>query len=165
MDQGVPEGTVPEEGGQGRGGEYATAGGISLEVAEMVDDDLLDMDAGGMVGKDKGNPIPVAGGKRGGEGGSAGNGLDPVEGPIDNGAGESSIEFQNFQFAGYSYLLFTMDVQSLFMSICHQDCLRALCLFPEQRPEPSPSTTNLLRLAELVLTVNNFSLNSSHFLQ
>eukprot|EP00061_Rhincodon_typus_P003491 g20220.t1 len=30
----------------------------------MVSDDLLDVDAGGIVGKDKGNPIAVAGGKR-----------------------------------------------------------------------------------------------------
>eukprot|EP00061_Rhincodon_typus_P001995 g16343.t1 len=31
----------------------------------MVPDDLLDVDASGMVGKDKGNPIAAAGGKRG----------------------------------------------------------------------------------------------------
>eukprot|EP00061_Rhincodon_typus_P016375 g44564.t1 len=32
-------------------------------------------------------------------------------------------------------------------------------------PNPSPSTDNLIRLAELVPTLNNFSFDSSHFLQ
>eukprot|EP00061_Rhincodon_typus_P003255 g19641.t1 len=32
-----------------KGGEYASGGGILLEVAEMAPDDLLDVDAGGMV--------------------------------------------------------------------------------------------------------------------
>eukprot|EP00061_Rhincodon_typus_P001264 g14235.t1 len=63
-DQGVPEGMIPVEGGQGRGGEYVYSVGISLEVAEMALDDLLDVDAGGILGKDKGNPIAIAGGKR-----------------------------------------------------------------------------------------------------
>eukprot|EP00061_Rhincodon_typus_P011755 g37011.t1 len=42
VDQGVLEGTVPAEGGQGRGEAYVSGGGISLEVAEMAFDDLLD---------------------------------------------------------------------------------------------------------------------------
>eukprot|EP00061_Rhincodon_typus_P003465 g20157.t1 len=41
----------------------------------------------------------------------------------------------------------------------------ALCFFLEQRPELSPPTTTLLCSAELVLTFNNFSFNSSHFLE
>eukprot|EP00061_Rhincodon_typus_P005213 g24466.t1 len=49
VDQGIPEGTAPAEGGQGKEGEYVFGGGISLEVVEMVSDDLLDLDAGGMV--------------------------------------------------------------------------------------------------------------------
>eukprot|EP00061_Rhincodon_typus_P014548 g41619.t1 len=48
---------------KGREGNVS-GGGISLEVVKMTSDDLLDVDAGGMVGKDKGNPIAVAGGKR-----------------------------------------------------------------------------------------------------
>eukprot|EP00061_Rhincodon_typus_P011028 g35737.t1 len=40
-----------------------------------------------------------------------------------------------------------------------------LRVFLEQRPELSPTTTTLLRLAKLILTVNNFAFNSSHFLQ
>eukprot|EP00061_Rhincodon_typus_P006068 g26308.t1 len=58
-----------------------------------------------------------------------------------------------------------MDVQSLYTSIPRQDDLRALHFFLEQRPEPSPPTSTLLRLAELILTLNNFSFNSSHLLQ
>eukprot|EP00061_Rhincodon_typus_P002207 g16881.t1 len=49
VDQGVPEGTVPAEGGQGKGREYVSGGGIFLEVAEMASDNLLDVDDGGMV--------------------------------------------------------------------------------------------------------------------
>eukprot|EP00061_Rhincodon_typus_P003649 g20613.t1 len=64
VDQSVLEGTVPVEGVQGKGGEYVSGGDISLEVAEMVSDDL-DVDAGGMVGKDKENPFTFAVEKRG----------------------------------------------------------------------------------------------------
>eukprot|EP00061_Rhincodon_typus_P013139 g39321.t1 len=67
----------------------------------MAADDLLDVDAGGIVGKDKGNHIAVAGGKRGGEGRSAGNGSDLIEGPADNGAGESLIEEEGEHFGSF----------------------------------------------------------------
>eukprot|EP00061_Rhincodon_typus_P002367 g17350.t1 len=60
---------------RGRGLKYVAGGGISLEVAEVASDDLLDVDAG----KDKGNPIAVVGGKRRAENGSAGGGPDLVE--------------------------------------------------------------------------------------
>eukprot|EP00061_Rhincodon_typus_P005331 g24706.t1 len=40
---------VPAENGQGRGEEYVTGDGISLEVAEMASDGLLDVDADGMI--------------------------------------------------------------------------------------------------------------------
>eukprot|EP00061_Rhincodon_typus_P007589 g29432.t1 len=53
-----------------------SGGGTSQEVAEMASDDLLDVDADGMVGKNKGNPIAVAGEKRGGK---DGDGSDLVE--------------------------------------------------------------------------------------
>eukprot|EP00061_Rhincodon_typus_P000075 g10368.t1 len=75
-----------------RGGEYVSGSGISLEVAEMASSHLLDVDAGGMVGKDMGNPIAVAEGKRRDDGGTAGDRSDLDEGPVDNGAGESSVE-------------------------------------------------------------------------
>eukprot|EP00061_Rhincodon_typus_P005412 g24888.t1 len=83
-----------------KGGRYLSDGDILLEVEEIVFNDLLDVDAGGMVAKDKGNPITVAGGKRRGEGGSVGDGSDPVEGPVINGAGESSVEEEGGHFGG-----------------------------------------------------------------
>eukprot|EP00061_Rhincodon_typus_P013279 g39556.t1 len=83
MDRGVPEVTVPAEGRQGMGGEYVSGGGILLGLVEMAANDSLDVDAGGMVGEDKGNPITVVGWRRGCEGRSAGDGSDPAEGPVD----------------------------------------------------------------------------------
>eukprot|EP00061_Rhincodon_typus_P005345 g24737.t1 len=83
---------LPLERKSGRGGDYVSGGGISLEMAEVVSDDLLDVDAGRMVDKDRGNPITVAGGRRGVEGGSAEGSSDKVEGAGDNGVGESSAE-------------------------------------------------------------------------
>eukprot|EP00061_Rhincodon_typus_P004348 g22365.t1 len=56
----------------------------------MASDDL-DVDAGGMVGKEKRNPIAVTGRKRRGEGRSA-DGSDLVDGPVDNGAEDSLVE-------------------------------------------------------------------------
>eukprot|EP00061_Rhincodon_typus_P000342 g11375.t1 len=49
--------------------------------------------------------------------------------------------------------------------IAHADGLKALRIFPSRRPDQSPSSDNLVRLAELILTLNNFSFNSSNFLQ
>eukprot|EP00061_Rhincodon_typus_P018195 g47266.t1 len=50
------------------------------------------MDGSGMVGEHNGDPIAVAVGKTGGKGQTAGDGLDLVQGPADNGAGESLVE-------------------------------------------------------------------------
>ncbi|XP_062914076.1 uncharacterized protein LOC134351618 [Mobula hypostoma] len=73
--------------------------------------------------------------------------------------------FNDFKFPGPHRFIFTMDVQSLYTSIPHQEGLKALRFFLDSRPNQLPSTTTLLRLAELVRTLNNFSLGSSHFLQ
>eukprot|EP00061_Rhincodon_typus_P011242 g36121.t1 len=67
----------------------------------MLSNDLLDVDADGMVGEGKGNPIAVAGRKRSGEGRSAGDGSDLVEGPVNNGAGESLVEEEGGHFGGF----------------------------------------------------------------
>eukprot|EP00061_Rhincodon_typus_P004129 g21814.t1 len=58
-----------------------------------------------------------------------------------------------------------MDVQSLYTSISHEDGLKDLHFFLSRRPNLSPSTDTLIHLAELVLTINNFSFDSFHFLQ
>eukprot|EP00061_Rhincodon_typus_P002312 g17169.t1 len=72
---------------------------------------------------------------------------------------------QDFQFSGPQHLIFTMDIQSLYTSISHVDGLKALRFFLSHKPDQSPSTDTLIRLTELILTLNNFSFNSSHFLQ
>eukprot|EP00061_Rhincodon_typus_P009090 g32296.t1 len=77
---------------------------------------------------------------------------------------DSLQQFQNFDFEGTNCLIFDTDVKSLYTSIPHQDGLRALRFFLENRPEPSPPTTTVLHHAELILVSNNFTINSSHFL-
>eukprot|EP00061_Rhincodon_typus_P004622 g23025.t1 len=67
--------------------------------------------------------------------------------------------------APQKHLIFTMDIQSLYTCIPHVDDLKALRFFLSCRPNQSPSTDSLIHLAELVLTLINFSFNSSHFLQ
>eukprot|EP00061_Rhincodon_typus_P016699 g45050.t1 len=68
--------------------------------------------------------------------------------------------FQHFQFPGRQHLNFTIDIQSLYTFI-----LKALLFFLSHRLNQSPSTDTLNHLTELVLTLNNFSFNSFHFLQ
>eukprot|EP00061_Rhincodon_typus_P003986 g21483.t1 len=58
-----------------------------------------------------------------------------------------------------------MDIQSLYSCIPHAGCLKALRFFLSHRPNQSTSTNTLIRLIKLVLTLNNFSFNSSHFLR
>eukprot|EP00061_Rhincodon_typus_P007548 g29354.t1 len=58
-----------------------------------------------------------------------------------------------------------MDIQSMYTCIPHADGQKALCFFLSRRPNQAPSTNTLIHLTELVLTINNFSFNSSHFLQ
>ncbi len=65
--------------------------------------------------------------------------------------------FQNIHFSDTHKFIFTMDVKSLYTVIPHHDGLRALKFFLDKRPVQEPSTSVLVRLAELVLTLNNFS--------
>ena len=58
-----------------------------------------------------------------------------------------------------------MDVKSLYTVIPHRDGLRALKFFLDKRPVQEPSTSVLVRLAELVLTLNNFSFDGEHYQQ
>lgn len=66
---------------------------------------------------------------------------------------------------GDSPLLFTMDVKSLYTSIPHQEGLKALRHFLDKRTEMIPSTDAILRLAELVLTLNCFEFDGAFYLQ
>ena len=63
-------------------------------------------------------------------------------------------------------LLFTLDVCSLYTSIPHRDGLKALKFFLDSRPPLSgPPTDLLIRLAELVLTLNTFEFKGEVFHQ
>ena len=58
-----------------------------------------------------------------------------------------------------------MDVKSLYTVIPHHDGLRALKFFLDKHPFQEPSTSVLVWLAELVLTLNNFSFDGEHYQQ
>ena len=73
--------------------------------------------------------------------------------------------FQHLNFQSSNKFLFTMDVKSLYTVIQHQDGLKALKFFLDKRHTQEPSTTVLVRLAELVLTLNNFSFDGEHYQQ
>jgi len=66
---------------------------------------------------------------------------------------------------GSNILLFTLDVKSLYTIIPHNDGLRALQHFLEKRIIKDPPTSTVLRLAELVLTLNSFEFNGDFFHQ
>ncbi len=74
--------------------------------------------------------------------------------------------FNNFVFTGRHKIIFTMDVKSLYTSIPHQDGLEAVKYFMDvERIDPFPPTSTILRLLELVLTLNNFTFNGNHYIQ
>ena len=58
-----------------------------------------------------------------------------------------------------------MDVKSLYTVIPNDEGLRALKHFFDRRSILEPSSSTLLRLAELVLTLNSFSFADQHFKQ
>eukprot|EP00061_Rhincodon_typus_P004254 g22130.t1 len=57
-----------------------------------------------------------------------------------------------------------MRLEAVGRRLPHTDGLNALRFFLSRRPDQSPSTDTLICLTELILTLNNFSFNSSHFL-
>ena len=73
--------------------------------------------------------------------------------------------FQNIRFNNSHKFIFTMDVESSYTVTPHHDGLRALKFFLDKRPNQEPSTSVLVRLAELVLTLNNFSFDGEHYQQ
>ena len=73
--------------------------------------------------------------------------------------------FQNITFSGTHRFIFTVDVKSLYTVIPHHEGLKALKFFFDKRPTQEPSTTTLIRMAELVLTLNNFSFDGEHYQQ
>ena len=71
----------------------------------------------------------------------------------------------SFRFPGTSNYVFTMDVKSLYTVIPNGDGLLALTHFLNKRPVLQPPTHTLIRLAELVLTLNTFSFNGNFYRQ
>ena len=65
--------------------------------------------------------------------------------------------FPDFSFLGQNKLIFTMDITSLYKVIPNDEGLRALRHSFDRRTVKEPSSETLLRLAELVLTLNCFS--------
>ena len=71
----------------------------------------------------------------------------------------------SFRFPGTSNFVFTLDVKSLYTVIPIGDGLLALTHFPNKGPVLQPPTHALIRLAELVLTLNTFSFNGNFYRQ
>ena len=70
------------------------------------------------------------------------------------------IPHGNFNFSGENKIIFTMDITSLY-----NECLQAIKYFFNQRPIKKPRSETLLRLAELVLTLNCFSFGDNYYKQ
>ena len=70
--------------------------------------------------------------------------------------------FRNFNFSGENKIIFTMDITSLYTVIPNNEGLQTLKYFFNQRPIKKPSSETLLRLAELVLTLNCFSFGDNY---
>ena len=71
----------------------------------------------------------------------------------------------SFRFLGTSNYVFSMDVKSLYTVIPNGDGLLALTNFLNKRPVLEPPAHTLVRLAELVLTLNTFSFNGNFYRQ
>ena len=73
--------------------------------------------------------------------------------------------FRHFNFLGEDKLIFTMDISYLYTVIPNGECLLALKHFFDLRTFKEPSSETLLRMAELVLTLNCFSFATSYYKQ
>ena len=73
--------------------------------------------------------------------------------------------FRDFNFLGQNNIIFTMDITSLYTVIPDDEGLRALKRFFDYRTVKEPSSETLLRLAELVLTLNCFSFGGNYYKQ
>lgn len=73
--------------------------------------------------------------------------------------------FRNFNFSGENKNIFSMDIPSLYTVIPNNEGLQALKYFFNRHPIKKPSSATLLRLAELVLTLNCFSFGDNYYKQ
>lgn len=72
---------------------------------------------------------------------------------------------QHTLIKGEKPILFTMDVKSLYSIIPHDDGLVALKHFLDRRSVLDPPSSTVLRLAELVLTLNDFQFDQEYYRQ
>lgn len=75
------------------------------------------------------------------------------------------VDSFRFDNTSQSRLLFSMDVKSLYTVIPNHDGLKALQHYLDKRNVQEPSTNTLLRLAELVLSLNAFSYEDKYYKQ
>ena len=68
-----------------------------------------------------------------------------------------------FRYEGEHRFIFTMDIKSLYTVIPSDEGLQTLKYFLDQREIKDPTTHTLLRMAELVLPLNNFHFNGEHY--
>ena len=73
--------------------------------------------------------------------------------------------FRDLSFLGQNKLIFIMDITSLYTVIPNDEGLRALKHFFDHRTVKEPSSETLLRLAELILTLNRFSFGDNYYIQ
>jgi len=73
--------------------------------------------------------------------------------------------FWDFNFLGQDKLIFTLDITSLYTVIPNGEGLLALKHFFDQHTVKEPKSETLLRIAELVLTLNCFSFGDNFFKQ
>ena len=67
---------------------------------------------------------------------------------------------ESFRFPGDTNYVFTMDVKSLYTTIPNRDGLLALTHFLDKTAILQPPTHTLVRLVELVLTLNTFDVSA-----
>ena len=73
--------------------------------------------------------------------------------------------FRDFNFLDQNKLIFTMDIEYLHTVIPNDEGLLALKHFFDHRTVEEPSSQTLLRLTELVLTLNCFSFGGNYYKQ
>ena len=73
--------------------------------------------------------------------------------------------FRDFNFLDQNKLIFTMDIEYLHTVIPNDEGLLALRHFFDHRTVEEPSSQTLLRLTELVLTLNCFSFGGNYYKQ
>ena len=73
---------------------------------------------------------------------------------------------QDFSFPAVGVnFLFTMDIISLYASIPHALSMEALTHYLDSRATKDPATETLLRLLDLVFSMNTFQFNGHHYKQ